>query len=333
MKILVRAPNWLGDAVLAIPALKDIYHNFPQAQIVILGQPWTSELYSSLGFIADFISVNRVNRTRDFFSLAQNLHDQRFDLGILLTNSFSSALLFTLARIPKRWGYAQDGRQLLLTQAPSPPSSPVHQIEYYRQLLLALDCSPRPNNEDAFNLPLPQEPGQRESLALTFDLDKNKRWIIFHPGAAYGPAKRWPIKHFARLAELMAQKGIEIILIGSLEDFSLGEQVASSPVLPLKNLCGKTSLSQLILLLQQAHLVVANDSGPLHLANLVRTPVIALFGPTDPRLTGPYRPPAQVLKKDTPCWPCWYRSCPFDHRCLTSITPEEVLAAAESFLS
>ncbi|HDJ24027.1 MAG TPA: lipopolysaccharide heptosyltransferase II [Candidatus Aminicenantes bacterium] len=333
MKILVRVPNWLGDAVLAIPAIKDLHYNFSHDQIVIMGQPWAQDLYSPLGFISEFVSLGKINHLRDFFSFAQNLHQQQFELGLLLTNSFSSAFLFSLARIPQRWGYSQDGRRLLLTRAPSPPAGPVHQVEYYRQLLLALECRLSSDDSEVFSLPLPEDPRQRDALAEAFQLDKKKPWIIFHPGAAYGPAKRWPARHFAQLAELLAQKNAEIVLVGTQKEFALGAQISSLAPFPLKNLCGRTSLPQLIKLIQQAHLVVANDSGPLHLANLVRTPVVALFGPTDPRQTGPFRPPAQVLKKPAPCWPCWYRTCPFDHRCLTSITPEEVLASAEKFLN
>ncbi|MCD6192298.1 MAG: lipopolysaccharide heptosyltransferase II [Candidatus Aminicenantes bacterium] len=332
MKIIIRAPNWLGDAALAVPALKDIQHNFPQAKITILGHAWAKELYQSLGFIQEYIPLQPLHKPRDYWLASHHLREGKFDLAILLTNSFASALLLTLARIPQRWGYAKDGRSFLLTKTASPPSGPIHQVEYYRQLLQQVGCSLSSPGVENFSLSLPSTKNQRTSLAATFHLDADRPWVILHPGAAYGPAKRWPPKYFSELAGELLNRGLEVIIIGTAEDIPLGEQI-SSPLSPSpKNLCGQTSLSTLLQLLQEASLVVANDSGPLHLANLLQTPVVALFGPTDPRVTGPYRQPAVVLKKEAPCWPCRYQTCPFDHRCLTSIAPEEVLAAAEKFI-
>jgi|Deesub1362B_J571_1020462.scaffolds.fasta_scaffold00002_501 heptosyltransferase-2 len=332
MKIIIRTPNWLGDATLAIPAIKDIHHNFPHDELYILGRPWAQDLYQSLGFIKEFIPLEDLQTARDYWIFSQDIREKKFDLAILLTNSFASALLLTLARIPQRWGYAKDGRRFLLTRTASPPSSPTHQVDYYRQLLFSLGCAPSGQGQEVFSLPCSSREKQRDSLAAAFQLDINRPWVILHPGAAYGPAKRWPVSHFARLAKLLVERGLEVIIIGSVDDSPLGEEICSSLYPQAKNLCGQTPLAVLLQLLRQSRLVVANDSGPLHLANLLQTPVVALFGPTDPRITGPYRQPAVVLKKDVPCWPCWYQTCPFDHRCLISISPEEVLATAEKFL-
>lgn len=332
MKIIIRTPNWLGDAVLAIPALKDIRHNFHQAEITILGQPWAKDLYQPLGFIKEYIPLQSLQNPRDYWAVSQNLRAWKFDLAILLTNSFASALLLTLARIPQRWGYAKDGRAFLLTKTASPPGGPLHQVDYYRQLLLRLGCDSSGQGKEIFSLALSSAKNQRASLAAAYQLETDRPWVILHPGAAYGPAKRWPVDHFTRLAGWLLERGLEVIIIGTAEDIPLGEQISSSLSPAPKNLCGQTTLATLLQLLKQASLVVANDSGPLHLANLLQTPVVALFGPTDPRVTGPYRQPAVVLKKDVPCWPCRYQTCPFDHRCLASITPEEVLAAAEKLI-
>jgi heptosyltransferase-2 len=157
--------------------------------------------------------------------------------------------------------------------------------------------------------------------------------VVLNPGAAYGPAKRWPAERFAALAHLFqARKNAEILLVGAAGETDIAASIASGLERKPLDFTGKTSLRQLMGLISLGRVFVTNDTGPMHIAGALGVPVVAIFGPTDPKATGPSRKPSVVLKKDAPCWPCTYRFCPYDHRCMTGIGPEEVFSAAEGFL-
>ncbi|UCC39385.1 MAG: lipopolysaccharide heptosyltransferase II [Candidatus Aminicenantes bacterium] len=334
MKIIVRAPNWIGDAVLSVPSIESLSKNFPRAQIWVAATEWVKDLFTSYDFIKGVVSLSDLNTLKGIRNSAQNLKKSRFETGVLLTNSFSSAFLFYLAKIPERWGYVRDGRGLLLTRGVSPKGQGKlsHQLNYYLELISGLSLKTYPPE---ISLPLTQdEMSQAKERLLSLNVDLGKPLVLLNPGASYGPAKRWPASRFAELASLYQQrKNVEILIIGSSDESELAESIVSSmPKKPL-SLVGKTSLRLLAGLISHAALFITNDSGPMHLANALKIPVTAIFGPTDPRLTGPFQEPAVVLKKDVPCWPCSYRECPFDHGCMRKIGPEEVFEAGQKFLS
>lgn len=333
MKIVVRTPNWIGDSVLSLPVIHDLKRSLSETQIWIATHERVQDLFSSLDFIEGIISIKDSNDLRSLRKGAQKLKEHHFDIGLLLTNSFSSALLFFLAKIPQRWGYALDGRRILLTK-----STPIknegkifHQVQFYQNLLSGLGIKTHPPE---FNLHVNEEDKRQVKNIFTAQkIDMNKLLILINPGAFYGPAKRWPASNYAKAASLLQERyDAEVLIIGSPDERELAETVASSMKKQPHILTGKTTLRQLAALISYAALLVTNDSGPMHIANALRTPVVALFGPTDPKITGPYQKPSVVLKKNAPCWPCTYRECPYDHRCLVKIEPEEVYQACQNIL-
>ncbi|MGD9344267.1 MAG: lipopolysaccharide heptosyltransferase II [Candidatus Aminicenantes bacterium] len=334
MKIVIRAPNWIGDAILSLPALASVQKSFPDAEIWVAAPEWTKEIFLSLDFVEGTIPLSDRNGYKNIRSDAHELKKQSFDIGILFTNSFGSALLFSLAKIPERWGYARDGRHLLLTKRVgiSALESPKHHIQYYLSLISGLGLE---TERPQLDFPLSNDTRVRaEGLFRSLSLDRNKPVIILGPGASYGPAKRWPASFFSRLAtELQRKHDAEILIIGSATD----HEIAAAIIAPMSkkpiDLTGKTTLPQLAGSISLSDLFITNDSGPMHLANALKVPVVAIFGPTDPRITGPYQSPSKVLKGQVPCWPCSYRECPFEHQCMTQISPERVIEECQDFLT
>jgi heptosyltransferase-2 len=333
MKIVVRTPNWIGDTVLALPAIASLKENFPEAEIWIAAKDWVEELFPSQDFIQGTISLPKLADLKSLRLSSQKLKDFNFDVGLVLANSFSSAFLFYLTRIPERWGYSSDGRGLLLTKsvALKNKDQSTHQVNYYLNLISGLGLK---TILPEIKLSLSQEEREAaEDLLLSSGLDTTKPLIILAPGAYYGPAKRWPAPKFAELARMFQIKAnAEIIIIGSQDELEIAMSIATLMEKEPLILAGKTTLRQLLGLISLATLFVTNDSGPMHMANSLKIPVVAIFGPTDPRVTGPFQQPSAVIKKDVPCWPCLYRLCPYDHRCMIRIEPEEVFEASQNLL-
>jgi len=331
MKILIRVPNWVGDSVLAGPAIESIAANFPQAELWLGAAERVKDLFSSDGRIAGIVSLSPADDIQTVRAASRRLKAERFDVGILLTNSFGSALLFFLAAIPQRWGYASDGRALLLTKGvrKTKRDSPRHQVHYYLDLDAGLGLKAGP---PALRLPVTEEERDRARRYLEgLGVDLRQPLLVLSPGAGYGPAKRWPASRFAMLAALFQErKGAAVVVIGSAAESDIAAKISASLAKKPFVLTGKTTLPELKGLISLARLFVSNDSGPMHLANALHVPVVGIFGPTDPAITGPFEQPAAVFKKDVPCWPCSYRKCPYDHRCLNLIEPEEVYLAGEA---
>jgi heptosyltransferase-2 len=328
MKIIVRAPNWIGDAVLSLPLLDCLNQNFPDEEIWIAGTEWVNGIYSSLDYLAGTIVLPGNKGLGDSKIIVRAIQKQRFDIGLLLTNSFASALIFYMGKIPERWGYARDGRGWLLTKTVKQPpyARPPHQLHYYLNLATKLGMEPGPAKLH-FSL-ADEDKIQAKNLLSSLSVNLEKTIAILSPGASYGPAKRWPVEYYSKLAARLQETfEAEILIVGAQDDTELAEAIAS----PMENkpvlLTGKTTIHQLAGIISQATFFITNDSGPMHLANALNTPVVAIFGPTDPRRTRPFQDPAVVLKKEVPCWPCFYRSCPYEHQCMTQIKPEEVVKA------
>jgi len=331
MKMIVRVPNWIGDAVLALPALESLRHNFPRASLSIAAKNWVKDLFVHNTLDAEVIPLPDNNDPKSLWTAAQALKARKFDAGFLLTNSFSSAFLFYLARVPKRWGYGTDGRAVLLTKsvALNPDDPPRHQVQYYLGLLRGLGFE---TIEPRLKIPVP--PGSAEAartrlMALGLD-QEDTPLVILSPGASYGPAKRWPAPLYGRLAALLEEKKkARILIIGSGEEAEIAETISSSMARKPAVLTGATTLSEVLGLISQASLFISNDTGTMHIANGLGVPVVAIFGPTNPAVTGPFQKPSVYLRKEVPCGPCFYRECPYDHRCMTGISPEDVLDACE----
>jgi len=333
MKIVVRAPNWVGDSILALPAMNTLKKNFPDAEVWVAAQDWVKDLFLMSDMFAGTFPLPKHDGFKTVQDSAKSIRDLRFDLGILLTNSFASALVFFLAKIPQRWGYKKDGRGLLLTKGipVQLKKNRSHQAHYYLDLLTGLGLKEFP---EEFTLPLGQREKARTAEWLkSQNIQPEKPLIILNPGAYYGSAKRWPSDRYAKLASLLQQRNhTQILIIGSVDETPLAEAISSLMNKSPHILTGKTSLSELATLLSFADLFVTNDSGPMHMANFLKTPLVALFGPTEPARTGPFQQPATVIHKGAPCWPCSYRQCPFDHRCMLNISPEEVFQECQKLI-
>lgn len=334
MKIVVRAPNWIGDAVLALPALTQLRQNAPGAEIWVAAHGWVREMFEGHPLLDGTVALPSYSSRRSFFEGVRRLRPHRFDAGLLLTNSFSSALLFASAGISERWGYSRDGRRFLLTRPLRPESTvpPRHQVLYYSHLVSALGFG---SSTPELAFPLQEKDVQAaQDLLASRGVAQGKTRVVLNPGAFYGPAKRWPAERFSGLASrLQKSHDAEIIITGSSAEAPLARDISDGMTEKPHVLTGATSLRTLAGVLALADLVVSNDSGPMHIANALKTPLVAVFGPTDQRVTGPFQPPCRVIRKDVTCWPCSHRKCPTDHGCMTEISIEEVAEAGRNLLA
>jgi heptosyltransferase-2 len=341
MKILVRATNWIGDAVMSLPALAAIRANFPTAEIAVLARPWVADIYARQTAIDRVIPYRVARGAGDLgakWDLAKQLRNEAFDCAILLQNAFEAALLVRLAGIPRRIGYDRDGRGWLLTDpilVPKPSEILRHQSFYYLELLRRagiLDTLPA---SAAIRLDGIDQAIARGELRFA-ELGVGLPVIGVSPGAAYGGAKRWMAEGFAETASRIAlQESASVALFGSESERPLCDAIAES----IKargaaaiNLAGRTSLREFIDLAAACRLFLTNDSGAMHIASALGVRTVAVFGATDDIATGPTGPLARVVRQDVDCSPCLLRECPIDHRCMTRVTPDRVAAVAMDLL-
>jgi lipopolysaccharide heptosyltransferase II len=315
--VLVIGPAWVGDMVMAqslIAALKEMH---PEAPIDVLAPRWTLPLLRFMPEVRQAVAqplghgeLGLLSRYR----LGKALRAQGYGLALVLPGSFKAALIPYWAGIGERRGYGGALRRLLLTDARSRPELP--QVESYAALVDWPGQPPRPR------LTLPKAASAQALDALGL-VRPAAPLLAIAPGAEYGPAKRWPARHFAAAAAARRAQGWEVWLFGSTADRETAAEIPCS-----QNLTGRTSLDQAVALLGLADAVLSNDSGLMHVAAALDRPQVALFGPSDPGRTGPRNPAAQVLRLDLDCSPCNKRICPLGHhRCLEDLFPESVLAA------
>ncbi len=332
MKILIRATNWVGDAIMALPALRAVRMRFPDAEITILARPYVAAIYKDQEVCDNTMFVEN---KRD---IVGELRAQKFDVALLLQNAFEAAWIAWRAGIPERIGYARDGRSLLLTKAvavPKPGEIPAHEQYYYLELLRRagwLDSLP---GESFIKLNVPEENRQRaEDFLVSAGVNHGSMRIAIGAGASYGSAKCWPPDRFAELANrLQMQAQADVILFGTSGEAAVSSAIAAGMDHPPIDLTGKTAIHDLPAILSQCHLFIGNDSGAMHVAAAVGLPVVAVFGPTDPFGTAPVTPRCSIVQEKTYCSPCFLRRCPTDHRCMTRVTPEAVEAAARQWIS
>ena len=333
MRLLIRATNWVGDAVMSIPALRLIRRAWPAAEITLLAHPWVGELYGreQLGTsVLAYDSNSRHSGIRGRLRLAGELKKRRFDCAILLQNAFDAALLVWLAGIPRRIGYARDGRGFLLTDAIRPPRRgeiPAHQKYYYLELLRRAGLVE--SLPECGEIRLEADAAHGRSLFSHFGL-RNGRVIGVSPGAAFGSAKCWLPERFAAAAAVLALEwDAEVAVFGSASEKPLCQAMAACIPAPpngprVHNLAGRTSLGQFMDLAAACMAFLTNDSGAMHIASAVGTPTVAVFGATDPEATGPSAPLARVVRSPVECSPCLLRECPIDHRCMLRVDAKTV---------
>jgi heptosyltransferase II len=331
--VLVVAPNWLGDAVMALPAIADVKRAFPSARLVVAARRSVAEVFRLTPFVDELAALGWSGRWWQRSLLdrdAAHLRELGTELAILLPNSFASAWLVKRAQVAHRWGYASDMRARLLSRAVPQPAGSMHQGAYYQHLTRELGIESGPL-EPVVTVPEAVHASAR-SFLVERGWNESAPLVVFAPGAAYGTAKRWIPRYVASVASMLVQKhNTTCVLVGSRADSTTTRQIlgcldagGASQVI---DVTGDTTIEMLAGLLGIAQACVSNDSGAMHLAAAVGTPVVALFGPTNEYETSPltrHGRRAAVLTHPVWCRPCMLRECPIDHRCMKGITPERV---------
>ena len=344
MKLLVRATNWVGDAMFSIPALAALRARWPSAQITVLGRPWVLELYRGQGFADRLVCFDSNGRHRGVLGLerlAGELRGEHFDAAVLFQNAFQAAWLAWRARIPERIGYARDGRSPLLTK-PVPVAVgdgiPRHEAHYYLELLHGagwLDGFTRAQPITPPRLEIASSDAERaEAFLERAGSPAGSVRVALGPGAAFGSAKCWPANRYAALAQRLAQQyGAKVLVFGSSADAAVANEVELGAGEGVINLVGRTTIGDLPALLSRCSLFIGNDSGATHVAAAVGVPVVVIFGPTDPAGSHPLTPQLSVVHRKVACSPCFLRHCPIDHRCMKLLEMEMVLEAARKWLA
>lgn len=330
-RLVVIAPNWLGDAVMALPLVADVHREWPDMHLTVAGRGSVAALFEMVDEVDDVLPLKGGGGAAAIVSAkanARTLAAGEFDAALLLPNSFLSAWIVARANIRERWGFRADWRGPLLTRAVPRPRKPLHQSAYYQTIASELGLVPGPPYA---HVTVSEAGGARARALLTDSgLAADARFVAMAPGAAYGRAKQWLPERFAQLATVLAaERDMRAVLVGASADAAVCRLIAARAPGTI-DLCGKTDLPTLAGVLSRAQAVVANDSGAMHLAAATGTHVVAVFGATNEKRTAPLRanasaPPATVVASDVWCRPCMLRECPIDHRCMTTISARAVL--------
>jgi heptosyltransferase-2 len=336
-RILVIAPNWIGDAVMSQPLLAAIKASHPHAVIGVLATPWVAPVYRACSEVAELIEADLRHGQLQWGlrrALAAQIKQRDYASCYVLPNSLKSALIPWLASIPVRIGYQGELRRFLLTEtkANSPKTQRIPMVEHYANL-----CTPSGNLDTAIRSPL-LTPSRSAIEAARTRLQaagiQTDALVVLCPGAEYGPSKRWPTAHFAELAQsiLKANPNTAIVLLGSPSDRAIGDAIVSGAASQARifNWCGATSLDEAIAIIGLCNNMVSNDSGLMHIGAALQVPQVAIFGSSDPNHTPPNSSKAKIISLHLPCSPCHQRECPLGHlNCLNQISAEQVFAAIQ----
>ena len=337
-RILVRGPNWLGDAVMCEPALRGLRRLFPDAQIALLVKPAVADLFAGHPALTRVLTYDTRGRHAGLsgkWALSGQLRRQGFDLAVLFQNAFEAAFLTFLAGVPRRYGYATDGRSLLLSDPIAVPDrrTLVHQVRYYWDLLRPLGLTGDPPTPE-----LVVFPEEEQAMAGRFaqgGLTATDVVIGINPGSTYGEAKRWLPERFAEVTERLChtifesrKQQVSVVIFGAKGEERLGHEIAAR--LPSRSLVlsGATTIRELMAAVKRCAMLLTNDTGPMHIASAFQVPVVAIFGPTDWRTTSPFGSAHAIVRQPVDCAPCLLRECPIDHRCMTRVSVDQVYEAA-----
>ncbi len=330
-KALVVAPAWIGDAVMAQALFMRLHQNTPGLQLDALAPRWVApvlERMPEIGQIIDNPFAHGELSLKARYRLARQLAHNGYQRAYVLPNSLKSALIPWLAGIPERIGFTGESRYGLINRRHTLDDIALPQMaERFAQLAEVPGTPlPRPLSLPRLDSSVAQQAATLDALGI-----KNTEMIaVFCPGAEYGPAKRWPARHFARLADELIQRGYVVCLLGSAKDKAVGDEIVrlASPSSAPINLCGSTSLTQAIDLIGASRFVVCNDSGLMHVAAALDRPLVAVYGSSSPGFTPPLSAKAQIISLHLECSPCFKRECPLGHLdCLNKLDPQRVLEA------
>ncbi|VAW35993.1 ADP-heptose--lipooligosaccharide heptosyltransferase II [hydrothermal vent metagenome] len=343
-RILVRVPNWIGDAVISMPGLHALKRLYPGAEITVLAKARTLPLY--LGkepVVKDVIEYDPEGRHSGLagkFRLVAELKTRRFQMAVLFQNAFEAALIAFMAGIPRRVGYARDLRTPLLT-GPVKFEDTIakkHQVFYYLNIIKELGLGVSLEEMELPIVSTGKEDSERAGAIMEeYGLGADSAMVGVAPGASFGPAKRWPVEGYCEVIErLCGERGMTPVIFGGADDIEVStalSQRLSKAGVDHVNLAAKTSLREFMAIAGKARLFLTNDSGPMHVVAALGAPTVAVFVSTSPALTGPIGRSVKVLYKKLECGPCFKRECPHEHyNCMKTITPEDIYNASTSLL-
>jgi len=339
-RVVVRAPNWVGDAVMSIPALRELRRLLPDAHITLVARPGTADIFLDADFIDDVVIYKR-SGIPSVWEQVRQWRRQQFDLAVLLQNAFEAALIASLARVPMRVGYNTERRGFLLTTPLRLPDwkDQRHESFYYLNIVSELEsllCGTTSDDSIAprFDLNVSLDRKQQVRVLLhehgkTIDAPL----VLLCPGSINSRAKRWPAERYAALGDRLTESGANVVLIGSPGELEVSREVCKHSLRQPIVLTGKTTVAEVTALISIADVLITNDTGPTHIGAALQTPTLAIFGPTNPLTTYPMSPNAEIVRRPPDCAPCMLRDCPIDHRCMTAITPDEVFERASALMA
>jgi len=341
-RVVVRGTNWVGDAVMTVPALRELRRVLPNAHITLSTRSWAEGLFADAEFLDDLLIYDRPPRSiRAVIRQTREWHKRRFDLALLFQNAFEAALIASTSRVPIRLGYPTDGRRALLTHVVPPPSwgNQNHEVFYYLNLVAELErllygASNIGEREPDISLTVSDaRREQARELLSGHGVRTDRPLILLCPGSTNSRAKRWPSEYYAGLADrLIAEMEANVLLIGSSDEIDVSREVEKHMKHRPVMLTGKTELREVVAVLRLADVLITNDTGPAHIAAALDRPTLVIFGPTDPTTTRPFSSVAEVVRRPPDCAPCMLRDCPIDHRCMTVITPDLVFSRASEMM-
>lgn len=336
MKIVVRGTNWIGDAIMQIPALRELRRIFPDSHITLCTRDWTKGIFQDADFIDDILPIEQ---DESILKQSKKWRRGNYDLAVLFTNSFQTALIAKLGRVKTRFGYANDGRSFLLTSSLPKPvwKNEKHEIYYYLNLVGEIEKhffgktsqSPKPS----FDLTVSQKRiNDAKKILKENGADLAKPLIAFCAGSTNSRAKRWQTESYAKLNDkLQTEINANVILLGDKSELDVSTEIIEKSNIKPILLTGKTSLAESTAILSICNLLVSNDTGPAHISAALGTKTIVIFGPTNPKTTHPIG--AKIIRREVECSPCMLRDCPIDHRCMTGISSDEVFEEVKYLLN
>lgn len=326
--IFVKGLNWVGDAIIATPALRRLRKGFPDSRITLMVRPWVAAVYEHN---PDIDELWVMDDSAEFFAAARRVRKGKFTLGIALPNSFRSAALMALGQIPHRVGYSRGARSLLLTRRVTidPKIMGQNQVYYYLHLIDWMFDQ----KMEVPKLVLNSGEKERESVAKLLrerGIEAGRPWIGVAPGSINSDAKRWPAERYADLCDRLVQgMKARVFLLGSPQEKRVVDQVASLCKEPIENMVGEIGLGELIAFMERLHAFIGNDSGAMHVAAALDVPTVAIFGPTEWTTTAPFTTKSKIVRHAVECAPCMLRACPLKgavrHQCMTKIEATDVI--------
>jgi heptosyltransferase-2 len=341
MKIVVRGTNWIGDAVMTIPALKELRRIFPAAKITLHTRSWAKGIFQDADFLDEILTFETSgSKFKTAVAQSGNLKKENFDLAVLFTNSFESAFTARLAKISRRFGYAKEGRSFLLSNSIEMPSwkNQRHEVFYYLNLIAAVeksffDSETVLQSEPKVDLKVSDErKNSARNILEKSGVDLSKKVVALGVGSTNSRAKRWQTESFAELNDkIQNDLDANVILIGAKDESDVSREVFEKSKIKPIILTGETSLDEAAAILSEIDLLVSNDMGLAHVAPATGTKTLVIFGPTNPKTTQPIG--SEIIRReDVECSPCMLRDCPIDHRCMKWISAQEVFERVKEII-